>query len=57
MKVYVIMGNDFPECVFDTEEKAEAFCTERKKLDEAERKTPGYGRRIYWRVYEFEVQK
>lgn len=50
MKVYVVMGNDFPDCVFSTEAAAEAYCESKK----AERRE-GY-RRIYWRVYEFEVR-
>lgn len=49
MKVYVIMGNDYPDAVFSSREVAEKFVAEKKK----ERKdglTP-----IYWRSYEFEM--
>ena len=49
MKVYVIMGNDYPDAVFSSREVAEKFVAEKKK----ERKdglTP-----IYWRLYEFEM--
>jgi hypothetical protein len=50
MKVYVVMGNDFPDCVFSTEKSAEEYCVKKKlenKLD----------RLIYWRYYEFEVKQ
>jgi hypothetical protein len=46
-KVYVVMGNDFPDAVFDSEAAAEAYCE--TKRDE---KRP-WTRTIYWRVYEF----
>jgi len=53
MKVYVVMGNDFPDKVFATEEAAEAYCIEKKS--NPENRVLGISR-IYWRVYEFEVQ-
>ena len=49
MKVYVVMGNDFPDAVYAKEADARAYCEFRKQKDTEE------GRRIYWRVYEFEV--
>lgn len=50
MKVFVVMGNDFPDSVWDTEEAAEKYC-------EAQRNDKNYSPRIYWRVYEFTVRK
>lgn len=46
--VYVVMGNDFPECVYDDEKKAEKFIAGEKKKDTS--------RRIHWRVYAFDVR-
>jgi hypothetical protein len=60
-KVWVIMGNDFPDSAFSDEEKAEAYVTAKKAQDRAEHdKDPQrykypYSPRIYWRHYEFEV--
>lgn len=54
MKVWVVMGNDFPETVFDTEKSADDFVAE-KKADPANTNQFG-GRRIYWRSYEFELR-
>jgi hypothetical protein len=51
VKVYLVMGNDFPEAVFTTREAAEAYCDRQKDRDKAA------GRRIYWRVKEFEVRE
>lgn len=45
-KVFVVMGNDYPDAVFDTEAAAEAYCAKQRPHND----------RIYWRVYEFEVQ-
>lgn len=50
MRVFVIMGNDFPEAVRHSEIEAKDFVTEMKTLD----KEPGQ-RRIHWRYYEFEM--
>lgn len=58
-RVWVIMGNDFPECAFDSEAKADAFIEAKKeeqRLEAEKNKQSGYGRRIYWRHYEYEVQ-
>lgn len=46
MKVYVIMGNDFPECVFADKLDADEYVKDR------EQPKP---RRIHWRVYEFDL--
>lgn len=54
MKVWVIMGNDFPNSVFSNEEDADAYVA---CMDAAEKKKlKGFGPRIYWRSYEFEVE-
>lgn len=55
MKVYVVMGNDYPDCVFANEAAADSYITEKKKAD------PSFGvkyaaPRIYWRSYEFELR-
>lgn len=50
-KIYVVMGNDYPSAVFSKKKRAEKYCDrmrENNKLD---------GQRIFWRVYEFEVDK
>lgn len=49
-QVYVVMGNDFPECVFATKQAAEAFC-KKKRLEQKAQNGP----HIYWRVYEFKL--
>jgi len=54
MKVFLVMGNDFPEIVFNTLEAAEKYCHEKKQ--EALLAKSGFRRMIYWRVYPFEVQ-
>jgi hypothetical protein len=53
MKVFVIMGNDFPDCVFASEEAAEKFIEQKK----AEYDKSALRPRIYWRFYEFEVRE
>lgn len=59
-KVYVIMGNDFPSAVFDSEEKAEAHVAEMREQDKVrhQKENPGmyYSPRIHWRHYEFELK-
>lgn len=55
MKVYVVMGNDFPGAVYATKEAADSYCHQQiaaGKVDNNGR--PG---RIYWRVYEFELRE
>lgn len=55
MKVWVIMGNDFPDCVFAAEEAAAAYI-KAKEADEAKQREKGFGR-IYWRSYAYEVRE
>lgn len=55
MKVYVVMGNDFPDAVFDSQKKAEQFIEQKKKEDDKIKEK--YYARIYWRAYEFELNK
>lgn len=54
MKVFVVMGNDFPDSVFDSEDAAEAACD--SKRAERERSPTGH-RAIYWRIYEFTLNR
>lgn len=56
MKLYVIMGNDFPSGVMDDEAKAAAFCTNRMDA-QRDPQHPHVSPRIYWRYYEFELNK
>jgi hypothetical protein len=54
MKVYVVMGNDFPEAVFSKEKDAEAFCAEKVG------KKPHKGlpaAHVHWRTYEFKLDR
>lgn len=51
MKVYVVMGNDYPDAVFDSEQAAKSFC-EAKKAKNATGERP-----IYWRYFEFEMNR
>jgi hypothetical protein len=58
MKVYVVMGNDFPETIFGTEKGAAEFVAEKKQREDVEAKSRYRSRpMIYWRFYEFELQK
>lgn len=50
MKVWAIMGNDYPDAVFDAEEAAHKYIDKKKKQQ------AGYSAVVYWRAYEFEVQ-
>lgn len=56
--VYVVMGNDYPECVYDDEAKAEKFIEEEKKKLEKKmgKKVGSFNQRIYWRIYAFDVR-
>lgn len=56
MKVYVVMGNDYPHCVFSSETVAEAYCNA-KTAKEKEMSDKQIRSRIYWRHYEFEVRE
>lgn len=51
MNVYVVMGNDYPDSVFDSEQAAERYCEEKRRAHK--RGEP----RIYWRTYEFKVRQ
>lgn len=53
MQVYVVMGNDFPDAVFDSEAAAEAYCEIQRMAD----KRAAAAATVYWRVYEFELQR
>lgn len=53
MKVWVVMGNDYPDSVFATEAAAETYVAEKKK--EKTEQLFGHAR-IHWRAYEFEVR-
>lgn len=58
MKVYVIMGNDYPSRVYADEAKAEAFVDEKTREEKELAAKPVHQRsrgRIYWRSYEFEL--
>lgn len=57
MKVWVIMGNDYPDAVIGSEEEAKDYIDKKKKEDiqKREKAMPGYGPRIYWRSYEFDL--
>lgn len=46
-EVAVVMGNDFPDAVFEKREDAEAYCDARRAEN-----VPGYTC-IHWRVYNF----
>lgn len=61
-KVFVIMGNDYPNAVFDDQEAAEKYIykknCEHPDYDKLNRKYPLICRqtRIHWRWYQFEVR-
>lgn len=54
MKVYVVMGNDYPAAVYADEDAAATRCREEAAKNE-KRKLDGYGA-IYWRYYDFDLQ-
>ena len=47
-KVYVVMGNDFPEKVFAYRDDAVAFVAKKQEAQKEERY-----HRVHWRFYEF----
>ena len=53
MKVWVVMGNDYPDAVFDSHKGAMAHIESRAQEDSkfAKEMRP----KIYWRAYEFEL--
>lgn len=54
MKVWVIMGNDYPTAVFDNERAAKQYCKTQTKVNNRDMER-GDSRKIYWRAYEFDV--
>lgn len=63
--VFVVMGNDYPDAVFEEEYDAQYFCASKENEDrdnyksEHGHKGPGFARyvpRIYWRYYDFKVK-
>ena len=48
MKVFVIMGNDYPEKVFKHKKDADAFVKANMKAQQG-------SIRIYWRAYEYDL--
>lgn len=54
MKVWVIMGNDYPAAVRLTKRGADAYVARKKKEDLGPNGAKLFGHpRIYWRHYEF----
>lgn len=58
IRVYVVMGNDYPEAVFSNEAAADKFIEKKRAEDRREdRPWPNsLAPRIYWRHYEYEVR-
>jgi hypothetical protein len=56
MRVWVLMGNDYPDSVYDTEATADAAAEEKKRQCAAEQRVKQTRTRIYWRHYEFELK-
>lgn len=54
MKVYVVMGNDYPSRVYKTRRGAAKFIEEKEEYDVKRMRETG-GPKIYWRSYEFDV--
>lgn len=52
MKVYVVMGNDFPDSVWSTEEKANA-AIEQNKAAEIQARSIAHGSPVYYKVHTF----
>lgn len=50
MKVFVVMGNDFPDSVWSTQELADKAIEQNEEADKVARP---YGPGIHWRSYEF----
>ena len=56
MKLYVIMGNDYPAGVMDNETAADALCQSR--MDEQKKGLKPYEMpRIFWRAYAFDLNE
>lgn len=56
MKVWVVMGNDYPVTVFDNELAANLYCKFQTKVNTLEMKTRNAGK-VYWNAYEFPLLK
>lgn len=54
--VHVVMSNDYPDCVFDKIDLAEAY-VKAKMADPKNRHPHSDTPRIYYRRYEFEVNE
>lgn len=54
MRVWVVMGNDFPHSAHKTEEGAQGEI-EKKKAERGHSSYPPP--RIYWRAYEFDLKE
>lgn len=60
MKLYVIMGNDFPSGVMSGKEEATDWCNARMDEQRIENNNRSLANRrppIYWRSYEFEFDR
>lgn len=57
MKVWVVMGNDYPAAVCASAQAAEIFIDGKKSEDEERKRSEGGGPRIYWRSYEFDLRE
>lgn len=55
MRVHVVMGNDYPEKVFEHAQHAARFV--RMKTGQERGKSDTHSPRIHWRSYEFELEK
>lgn len=55
MKVWVIMGNDFPSAVRLTKRAADRYVERKKEEGRNPMYCQRYSHRIYWRHYEFKV--
>lgn len=59
MKVFVVMSNDYPDIVFEDKDDAERYCREKVEAQQTETRGQrvGYGRLIYYKVYDFELTR
>ena len=56
MKVFVVMGNSYPEAVFTSDGAAQKFINEQRQSESSEI-GKRFGPTIYWRFYEFELHR
>lgn len=54
MKIFVIMGNDYPDAVRASEEAAQEYVDE-QNAESKKKHGPLDSRRVYWRYYDFEL--